>query len=111
MVIEMPLGDILRSAAAAGQAAANLGSGTWGINLSRFQVPTGENSSPPGNYFIRRNNGGGPEEPADQHIGMMLGSLMRGFSELFSAPQFLRMNQMFQGFSPDMFMTNFNSNF
>ena len=120
----MPLGDILRSAAAAGQAAANLGSGTFtssntfqmpggngGINLSRFQVPTGENSSPPGNYFIRRNNGGGPEEPADQHIGMMLGSLMRGFSELFSAPQFLRMNQMFQGFSPDMFMTNFNSNF
>ena len=36
---------------------------------------------------------------------------MRGFSELFSAPQFLRMNTMYQGFSPDMFMTNFNSNF
>ena len=30
-----------------------------GINLSRFQVPTGENASPPGNYFIRRNTNGG----------------------------------------------------
>jgi hypothetical protein len=42
---------------------------------------------------------------------MMLGNLMRSFQELFSGHQFLRMHTMFQGFSPDQFMTNFNSNF
>ena len=93
-----------------------------GINLSRFQVPTGENASPPGNYFIRRNtNGSGnaaaggsstnANQQAESNIEMMLGNLMRNFSELFSGHQFLRMNQMFSGFSPDQFMTNFNSNF
>ena len=36
---------------------------------------------------------------------------MRSFQEIFSGHQFLRMHSLFQGFSPDMFMTNFNSNF
>ena len=36
---------------------------------------------------------------------------MRSFQNIFSGHQFLRMQSMFQGFSPDMFMTNFNSNF
>jgi hypothetical protein len=41
----------------------------------------------------------------------MLNNIMRSFQELFSGHQFLRMNHVFQGFSPDIFMNNYNSNF
>ena len=41
----------------------------------------------------------------------MINDMMRNFHELFSSHEFLRMNTMFSGFSPDMFMSNFNTNF
>ena len=41
----------------------------------------------------------------------MLDNLLRNFQSLFSGHEFLRMNQMFEGFSPDLFMSNFNQNF
>ena len=37
--------------------------------------------------------------------------MLRTFQDLFSGHEFLRMNTMFQGFSPDTFMNNFNHNF
>lgn len=37
--------------------------------------------------------------------------MMRNFQDLFSGHEFLRMNTLFTGFSPDMFMSNFSSNF
>ena len=36
---------------------------------------------------------------------------MRNFQELFSGHEFLRMQTLFQGFSPDTFMNNFQGNF
>lgn len=44
-------------------------------------------------------------------LSEMLNNMMRNFQEIFSGHEFLRMNTMFAGFSPDMFMTNFNANF
>lgn len=36
---------------------------------------------------------------------------MRNFHNMFSSHEFLRMPTLFNGFSPEIFMTNFNSNF
>ena len=37
--------------------------------------------------------------------------MLRDFQNIFSGHEFLRMNHVFDGFSPDQFMTNFNQNF
>ena len=41
----------------------------------------------------------------------MIGNLLRTFTDVFAGHEFLRMNSLFSGFSPDYFMSNFNSNF
>ena len=44
-------------------------------------------------------------------IESMLGNIFRNFQDLFSGHEFLRMNTLFQGFSPDQFMNNYQQNF
>lgn len=77
-----------------------------------------DGGNPLGMFFSRR-NGPGATDPRSQggdpnvnaNIEHIIGTYLRQFQELFSGHQFLRMNSMFNGFSPDTFMSNFNTNF
>lgn len=111
----MPLEDLLRLAEEAGSGNQRMGasfSGNQPGSMNFMFNNQNSSQSSPQVFFMRRNNpNASPSDSREEQLTNMLGSLMRSFQNIFSGHQFLRMQSMFQGFSPDIFMTNFNSNF
>ncbi|TNV85863.1 hypothetical protein FGO68_gene2314 [Halteria grandinella] len=139
-MIEMPFEDLINNASAFGQAAQGGAFQQFGQRGAAFNLGNlggnrpqqssnpddpmnilgglglgglgGLGGGPGGMFFMRRNNQ--PQDPNDQardRLENMLGSIMRSFNDIFSGHQFLRMRQVFESVSPDLFMNNFNSNF
>lgn len=70
-------------------------------------------------FFMRSGPGANPASMSGMNgaapdlngIQDMLGNIFRNFQDLFSGHEFLRMNTIYQGFSPDTFMNNFQHNY